>query len=268
MSTVPPLSGNAAIGARLRAAREQADISRKQLADITRISKTYLVALENGEFGRLPGTAYVCGFMRAYAAVVGLDGELLVQEYLRGNQPVGGGHVKGHPLRLRVVGPDARRQWAISGILLVLVIAVSSVLDVTADPPKQSSPPAQPAIVYQPQSTAQARISSSATTPALSAPEQDPSLQPSPEQPVTAGGIFLRIKASQDCWLNIDLDGEMGRQYILRPGDVIEWKAANRFSLDVGNAGGVLLEFNGKELQPLGKQGETVHLELTADGAN
>jgi hypothetical protein len=80
------------------------------------------------------------------------------------------------------------------------------------------------------------------------------------------GDIFLRIKAERECWLSIDIDGEMGRQYTLRAGDVIEWKGERRFSLDIGNAGGIQAEFNGRSLGPLGKEGAPVHLELTRDG--
>jgi transcriptional regulator with XRE-family HTH domain len=258
------LSGDVAIGIRLRTAREQAGISHEELAASTRISKTYLQRLEEGAFDRLPGPAYVCGFMRSYASQVGLDGDLLVQEYQRARQQPPSPQAGKRRYSLGKSSPEGRRRWAVTGILLIFVLAAAYVMDTSDDtvrspatvplPPK---PAASPVI--------QERMSS--TVPVQpQAPLSDLGQTPVLDQTLPADGIFLRIKAEQECWLNIDIDGEMGRQYTLRPGDVIEWKGGNRFSLDIGNAGGIQAEFNGASLGPLGKAGESVHLELTADG--
>lgn len=258
-------SGDAAIGIRLRVAREQAGISYEELAASTRISKAYLQRLDEGAFELLPGPAYVCGFMRSYASKVGLDGDLLVQEYQRSRQgPIPSAQAGKCRFRLGESSPEGRRRWAVTGILLVLVLAAAYVMDASDDnvkspaavpiPPK---PAASPAV--------QERMSSVAQLP-IQAPLPDSDQPPLTDQTLPPDGIFLRIKAGQECWLNIDIDGEMGRQYTLRPGDVIEWKGRSRFSLDIGNAGGIEAEFNGASLGQLGKAGESVHLELTADG--
>jgi cytoskeleton protein RodZ len=48
------------------------------IADILRIRRPVLEAIENGNFDQLPGPAYAVGFVRAYAAYLGLDAETLV----------------------------------------------------------------------------------------------------------------------------------------------------------------------------------------------
>jgi hypothetical protein len=48
---------------------------------------------------------------------------------------------------------------------------------------------------------------------------------------------------------------------LLKPGEKIE-KSASQFMIDIGNAGGIAIEFQGKSLGNLGKQGEVVHLTL------
>ncbi len=51
-------------------------------------------------------------------------------------------------------------------------------------------------------------------------------------------------------------------QVLLKPGERIERTAADFFLLDIGNAGGVNLTFQGKPLGSLGKQGEVIHVRL------
>jgi hypothetical protein len=63
------------VGAQLRAAREEKGLSLEQVAAETRIPQRHLVAIEAGDFGRLPGRTYAVGFSRTYAKTVGLDQE-------------------------------------------------------------------------------------------------------------------------------------------------------------------------------------------------
>ena len=82
------------------------------------------------------------------------------------------------------------------------------------------------------------------------------------------GGIVLKLKVNQDCWLNITIDDTVSQQYDLKAGDLIEWKGEKVFALDLGNPGGVEAEFNGKPLKPLGERGKPVHVMLKAAGVS
>jgi hypothetical protein len=77
--------------------------------------------------------------------------------------------------------------------------------------------------------------------------------------------VVLKLKVNQDCWLSITIDGSVSQQYDLKAGDLIEWKGERFFSLDIGNAGGVEAEFNGKALPPFGEIGKTAHVLLPAE---
>jgi cytoskeletal protein RodZ len=55
----------------------------------TKIRAKYLRALENEEFGLLPGTTFVKTFMRTYAEYLGLDAQLLIEEYRVDYEPRG-----------------------------------------------------------------------------------------------------------------------------------------------------------------------------------
>jgi cytoskeleton protein RodZ len=71
----------AEIGSTLREARMRAHIDLSEIEEQTKIRARYLRALENEEWGLLPGAAYTKSFLRAYAQALGLDGRALVEEY-------------------------------------------------------------------------------------------------------------------------------------------------------------------------------------------
>lgn len=70
-----------AVGQLLREAREQAGLEIAEVARVLRISKRYLVALEDGRDEDLPGTTYAIGFARSYAEHLKLDGGEVVRRY-------------------------------------------------------------------------------------------------------------------------------------------------------------------------------------------
>jgi cytoskeletal protein RodZ len=63
------------IGARLREARMRQGLDLSDCAAATRIRERYLVAIEDDRFESLPDPAYVNGFLRAYAAHLGVPFE-------------------------------------------------------------------------------------------------------------------------------------------------------------------------------------------------
>jgi len=81
--------------------RQGLDIS--ELEASTKIRAKYLRALENDEFSMLPGSTYVKSFLRTYAEHLGLDAQLLVEEYRAQHEPRGEGEVQAYV-------PPARRE--------------------------------------------------------------------------------------------------------------------------------------------------------------
>ena len=59
----------------------------EELEASTKIRAKYLRALENEEFGLLPGPTYVKSFLRTYAEKLGLDPHLLVEEFRAQYEP-------------------------------------------------------------------------------------------------------------------------------------------------------------------------------------
>jgi cytoskeleton protein RodZ len=69
-------------GVFIRQARETKQLSLEQVASQTRIQQNYLEALEDEDFGRLPGKVFAKGFVKSYAKALGLNEEDALQRFL------------------------------------------------------------------------------------------------------------------------------------------------------------------------------------------
>lgn len=69
------------VGAFLREARENTGRSVADVAQILRIRRVYLEAIEDGRFDELPGAAYAVGFIRSYATFLRLDVPTIVTRF-------------------------------------------------------------------------------------------------------------------------------------------------------------------------------------------
>ena len=69
-------------GASLRRIREARRMSLDDLADYTRISKSYLRAIEEEDYQRLPAVVYVRGFLQQVSKRLKLPNEIVIQKYL------------------------------------------------------------------------------------------------------------------------------------------------------------------------------------------
>src|SRR5207302_7319239 len=87
LSASPARMLSVAIGDRLREARMRQKIDIAEVETATKIRAKYLRALENEEFALLPGNTFVKTFLRTYAEYLGLDAQLLVEEYRAEHEP-------------------------------------------------------------------------------------------------------------------------------------------------------------------------------------
>src|SRR5215210_4754415 len=118
------------IGETLREARMRQRLDIADVEQRTKIRAKYLRALENEEFGMLPGPTFVKTFLRTYAEQLGLDPHVLVEEY-RANyeredelelQPLGPPSVSARDRRRGPrVGPGVLALLVLVGVVAVLV---------------------------------------------------------------------------------------------------------------------------------------------------
>jgi hypothetical protein len=80
---VPSVTDAPTLGEGLRIAREHSGRSLAELSSVTRVPGRYLTALEQNDFSVLPNRVFSIGYVRAYAAALGLDEQLAVERFKR-----------------------------------------------------------------------------------------------------------------------------------------------------------------------------------------
>lgn len=112
------------VGAELRRARFEKGLTVPFLAESLRIRESYLIAIEEGDYQHLPGPAYALGFVRTYAAYLGLDGREAVQRF---KDEAGGRDNLGRSARLAFPSPlaDGGRPF---GLVLVFALLLGALV--------------------------------------------------------------------------------------------------------------------------------------------
>ena len=261
-----------AVGQRLKEAREQKGESLDDVAKITRIGKNYLEAVEEGAAARLPNHAYTRGFIRLYAAHLGLSPDETVRML--------DGRIADAPhneLQEMPVSPrrpagqqpiGARRPGKLLfPLLCAVVLAAIVVVLINSSGRKNSSPDSQSVTtVLHPAAIAPAASDPGQPLPENSTPPAAATSQTSSGEGTAEEGIVLRLKALSAGHLNITIDGSVSQEYDLVAGDLVEWKAEKMFLLDLENAASVEAELDGKPLQPFGEAGKAAHLIIRQNG--
>ena len=253
----------------LRSAREKRGLSLEQAAADAGIPMQYLRLLE-GESNVRVGVSdelYLIPFFRKYAHFVGIDAEEMLPEFLGRVQQVPGD--SGPPLRLAYRSRYASL-WRPLAVLLGVAVAATLLLRQPRERPSVDDGSAEssaPTATAEPVATTETRAPTvSETTPvaaAMAPTETSPPAElPSPRPSATAielapGQHALQIAAKEDAWLALALDDHASKQFLLHAGESRTWSAV-RFTLTIGNAGGVLLTLDGKDLGPIGKPGRVV----------
>jgi len=290
--------GTARIGAELRQVRERAGWALDDVAAELRIRLPYLQAIELGDLQALPGPAYEVGFIRAYAQVLGLDGD----EILRRFRAEGAGKASNPELRFLAPVPDRAVPTGaivlLGGVILLVgygfwflhtegerrlaaaIPAVPAQLAPLAVPPvapptvvKPAVPakaptPATAAPVQTGTQTPAAASTSAPNTPAQTAAATTPAaLPPAPPVAAAAGKV---IQATGDTWVEVkDASGNILFSRLMHAGD--SWPVPDMpgLTMTTGNAGGTLIADNGAAGPPLGAAGTVVHnYALTAPSAS
>lgn len=76
------ISPSIAVGQRLCEARESSGLSREDVARELRLQEKLIAALEAGDLRQLPPAAYISGYLRSYARLLGMPADQLIAEYL------------------------------------------------------------------------------------------------------------------------------------------------------------------------------------------
>ncbi|MEE3625967.1 RodZ domain-containing protein [Nitrospirillum sp. BR 11752] len=116
-----PQAPRQTVGDILRMRREELGYDLTGVANVLRIRRAYLEAIEDGRYGDLPGQAYILGFLRSYADLLGIDSGDLLNRF----KDETAGHVRPAELYLPIPVSENRVP---SGALMVAAVVLAAVL--------------------------------------------------------------------------------------------------------------------------------------------
>jgi len=282
------------LGPYLRGLREAKGMSLDDIARSTRVGRRHLEALESHTFGELPAPVFVKGFIRAYCEFLGCSPEKALDLYRETTGEPASSQGPMRPLlaqRSRRVGP-----LAISIVLFVALGASLIALRIGHQPSRKDtatevvSTPSKGEVpkIPAPEGPGKAGASAAATptaprppaavagpaaaaapAPSVAPAASVPPLAPAPSAASAApgsgpqtdgksGNHRLVVRALEPTWLRVQADEGQVAEELLQTGAVREWIAVRRFTLTVGNAGGIEMDLNGKRIPPLGARGEVI----------
>lgn len=137
----PSLDDGADLGLALKAARQFRGLTTQDVADATRIRQSYIEALEDMRLEDLPSRPFTIGYVRAYAGLLGLDGEAAVARF-KNDAPDEGAELRA-PVGVRRERDPRLALILAGGLLVVGAILLWNVAQraITKDePPPQIAP--------------------------------------------------------------------------------------------------------------------------------
>lgn len=255
------------LGEFLRQQREEKRVPIEEMAVRTRIAVRFIKAIEENQFDQLPNQVSAKGFLRSYARCLGLDESVVLKGFAEAVQPVEplptAENKEEIPSYIQVKRPDrlpfplwaALAVGAVIALLLALTFFIPKVEETPVAPPPEAVPPevipSEPVPDLESPSGEEGSAQPSASTPA-----------PPPEPPVKP--LVLLVEAIESSWIQVNIDGAETKEALLQPSEKVKWEAKQKFILTVGNAGGVRVNLDGRDLGPFGPSGKVVKKEITA----
>lgn len=276
------IQGAAHVGAELRAARLQLGLALPDVVAVLRIRLHFLEAIEDGRVSDLPGAVYAVGFVRNYAASLGLDAADLARRFRAEAFQANRKTELAFPTPVPDRGVPAGAV-ALLGVLLMagayvgwyrssgdrqvsaeVVPAVPERLAALVDPVVLPSSPSPQVAAVVPVPSISALPTPMPVAPAIAPPQPaaSPSPMPStlaaPDTPAAVAAndsrIMLRVKA--DAWIQVrERQGPVLLSRIMRAGDVWPVPNGSQLLLSTGNAGGTELLVDGEATPALGGAG-------------
>ena len=286
----------------LKAKREALGLSLADLFQRTRISVAYLQAIENNDFHLLPVSVYTKNFIKTYARALGIDNQPILinyEDYLNSRKGLqvlpSRGVSEGKLFFAKIANP--KTYGGIVSVLIVISVVtwliskqyqsssdiINSTRKISAAIPENkeqtvnysvnTTVPISRQIKATPelalneinkQSQVKARsISSKMENNAEKHSKEQVSLSVMNIQSAVNSeeASLLIISAIEETWIRIKADQNPSFQVLLKPGEKFERKAVS-FDMDIGNAGGIKIQFKGKNMENLGKSGQVTHLRL------
>ncbi len=250
----------------LKTCREDRGLSLDDVFRQTRISVKFLAAIEQADYTSLPPAVYTRKFIRDYTELLGCDSNAILTDYDKYlssiSKPViiqGGENHKNQPGTNFFENVRARR-WIYAAILAGL-LAILAGFFIFSNYGFNLFRNAGKSVAHPSLATVNEPARADQTVKKETALATTGKNMVSGET-LSTGKYHLVIEAREVTWLRIRADRNPPYQLLMNPGERIERYADQHFLIDIGNAGGLVLLFQGKDIGVIGKSGEVVHIRL------
>ena len=279
----------------LKRTRESKGLRLEDIARRYRIRVSFLESIESGRFEDLPEPVYTKTFIKTYAGILGMDAGPILARYAKHIEKT----LPPAPPEVQAAkepkGPDAGKAflafigsmgskagWTVLALVVLVSLGIYAFQDMPEKPvavktaareevkppekPAEVKPPEEPPAQPAPQpESAPPQPQQQAAAPEPKKPEAPPppaeKKEPAPATPTAATGtLSLTIEATEAAWVQLKADKTPAVQRLLQAGEKVSTEAKEKITVDLGNAGGVQITFQGQSLGSPGKRGEVVHL--------
>lgn len=244
------------IGQKLKSAREAQGLSLVQVHERTKIPLHHLQSIDSGDGEDLPEPVYVAGFIKRYAECVGLDGQVLGDDYKRSLE-TNGKRQKAAPVpmyatteyisksKIRMTPSFSFKTWTFNFIIAIgLVGLICYVFKTQQDLANQPDPSLLPL-----------RESTNRLAPAnMPATAGQPAAAPAQPAPVSNR---VSLSSTKHVWVEVKKlsSGENCFNGYMEQGDRRDFEDPQGIWVRAGNGGSLSVECRGK-IEPFGLEGK------------
>jgi len=239
------------LGEILREEREKKGLSLKEVANLLKISYRYLKHLEDDEYDKVNlAEVYKRGILRKYSNFLGLNEEEIIKIYNTQYQ------LEKEESSPKPVRPEKSSLKYIAYFLVISIIFLTVFLTVKLNNKEVMSNNFKNRDI----TSYEINIPESYTKTIESGKVDEIGNEVS----VTNTNTFtntIKVVALDRVWLRVNYEDKTIYEGILKRGDTITWTYTSLY-FHIGNAGGLEIYYNDKNIGTLGKKGEVVKLRV------
>lgn len=227
------------VGEILKKRREELGQDLKEIAHILKIRYDYLKAIEDEAFEKLPVEVYAKGYIREYAKILDIDPEVVIKAYTQDILPL----EKSSVLPEGFIAEKKLNVRYLFIPVLAAVVVISALFFLSIKESKKIHKESGAGVQNK-------NIANNSSVPLTGEPQRAPVQH------------TLEVFATDTTWLHVRMDEGKSEEVLLKPGESASWTSRQGFFLKIGNAGGIKIVFDGKEIGAPGEKGQVVRLNL------
>ncbi|MGF7185750.1 cytoskeletal protein RodZ [Desulfitispora alkaliphila] len=231
------------VGQMLKQARKEKGISVREAEEKIKIKGSFIEAIEDEDFSKIPGRIYVIGFLRSYAKFLGLNTEEVVNMYKseypeKEPSPVEQEEVKGFEKR----NSNAYYVIIASGLVVVLFFGAMFF----------SNQQESDNIVSENDAGISEPINQGEEIEIIDEEEPEPQEEtPKPVAEYDHVEVIVDIQGGP-CWVEVVKDGRRDYTGMLQPGETYKYIGESQVQITFGDAATANVTFNGEDVGIVG----------------